>query len=133
MALSEDERKEAEEVFLQELNEEHEDKIAALERRHERLRAKKEARSQREKNIYLEELRDKVRESFYTEKGYRRYVDSRGRELWLAPEEYEWRMRHRRRRRKRRFRLANAQRYQMVLIYFGILLLAIALGIAVAK
>ncbi len=129
MALSEEERVEAERVFREELEAEHGERLEALEKKRDKLRAKRETREQRQKNIELEELRTQLRDQFFLDKGYRRYTDSRGREHWLSPEEYDWRMSHRRRRRKRRFRAATTRRLLTVGIYVGILLLAVVLGI----
>ena len=80
-------------------------------------------------------MRDQMRHQFYTERGYKLYIDSRGRENWLTPEEYEWRHKYRRRKRGRRKFVPKLKGYRMqtVLLYAGMLVLAVILGMLISR
>ncbi len=80
--------------------------------------------------------RQDLRAEFYEEKGYKRYVDSRGKELWLLPEEYDWRVKARaaREARKDRHKTAFVQPGQNAwMVWAGIVLLGLALAYALLK
>ena len=127
MVLSEEERKEAELRILGELEEEHGRRLRRLEHKQQRVRSKREQQALREKEL--------VRHEFYTERGYKLYVDSRGRENWLTPEEYEWRTKYRRRRRRSRQFVPSFKgtRLRTVLIYAGLLVFAVVLGVFLVR
>ncbi len=135
MVLSEEERKAAEARILDELEEEHERRLRRLEHKQQRVRSKREQQAQREKELLVAEMRERMRHQFYTERGYKLYVDSRGRENWLTPEEYEWRTKYRRSRRRKRklvpsFKGTSAR---TVLIYTGLLVIAVILGVFLVR
>ncbi len=135
MVLSEEERKQAEALILEELEEEHARRLRRLEQKQQRVRSKHEQRAQREKELQIAEMRDEMRHEFYTERGYKLYIDSRGRENWLTPEEYEWRTTVRRRRRRRRQFVPSLKgtRLRTVLIYAGLLVMAVVLGVFMVR
>ncbi|MEC7947684.1 MAG: hypothetical protein VX265_08965, partial [Myxococcota bacterium] len=73
-------------------------------------------------------------ERFYKDNGYKRYVDSTGREVWLSPEEFAQRSRRRRRRRRTAALDAPlANRTRTAMLYGGLALLAVVLGFALAR
>ena len=87
-----------------------------------------------QRRIELYELRDAVRQRFHKDNGYKRYVDSTGREVWLSPQEYDQRTR----RRKRRRRTAPldaplASRTRTVMLYGCLALLAAVIGVALTR
>jgi hypothetical protein len=135
VVLSEEERQQAEVRILEELEEEHARRLRRLEHKRQRVRSKREQEAQREKDLVVAEIRDKMRHEFYTERGYKLYIDSRGRENWLTPEEFEWRTKYRRRRRRQRRWVPSLRgtRMRTVLIYGGMLLLAVVLGMLISR
>jgi len=135
VVLSDEERKDAEARIMGELEEEHERRLRRLEHKRQKLRTKREQRAAREKELIVAEMRDKMRHEFYTERGYKLYIDSRGRENWLTPEEYEWRTRVRRRRRRRKKFAPSFKGTSLrtVLIYAGLLVVAVVLGVFLVR
>ena len=134
MPLTDEEREAAQAQILRELEEEHGRRLGVLSRKREQLRTKNEREQQMQRDLEVAELRDEMRTRFYEERGYKQYVDSRGRESWLTPEEHEWRSRHRRRRRRHRFvpKLAGP-RARTIALYAGMLVLAVVLGILISR
>ena len=129
--LNDDEAAKVEADFRDELLAEHESRQEAQVVREERSRAKR-ARSKQEAQILAEQkLKQQVREEFYKENNYKLYTDSAGREHWLTPEEYEWRMRARARhdRNRRRFASGKVTKRRQVWMYGGGALLAALLGL----
>lgn len=118
-----------------ELETEHEERLERIRQRREHAKTRSRDKSDERKRIEETMVREQVREEFYKEKGYRLYTDSTGRELWLSPEEYEWRQRrHRHGRHKRRiYEPAINNRGRVWLFYVGLLILAIVVGIALAR
>jgi hypothetical protein len=135
VVLSEEERQQAEARILEDLEEEHARRLRRLEHKRQRVRSKREEQAQREKDLVVAEMRDLMRHEFYTERGYKLYIDSRGRENWLTPEEFEWRTKVRRRRRRKRRWVPSLRgtRMRTVLIYGGMLLLAVVLGMIISR
>lgn len=135
MVLSEEERHQAEARILEELEEEHARRLRRLEHKRQRVRSKRDEQAQREKDLVVAEMRDSMRHEFYTERGYKLYIDSRGRENWLTPEEFDWRTKYRRRRRRKRRWVPSLRgtRMRTVLIYGGMLLLAVVLGMLISR
>ncbi|RME25248.1 MAG: hypothetical protein D6798_09400 [Deltaproteobacteria bacterium] len=117
-----------------ELEQEHEARVrrfaeqrAHARKRHERRRSSKQQR-------ILEEIREEERRRLYREKGYRRYVDSNGRESWLPKDEYEWRMRRRKRRdRAAEYRPATRQRRRTLMIYAFATVAAVLIGLLLIR
>jgi hypothetical protein len=83
------------------LEAEHAERLNAFSEKRDKGRDRAKARQERkqhEQDMKVE-LAERVR--FYKEKGYKKYVDSRGREHWLLPDEYAWRLKARKAREER--------------------------------
>ena len=133
--LSETEAAKVEADFLAELEAEHVSRQEAQVRREERSRDKLSARERERQVLAEEELKEKLRAEFHREKGYKLYTDSAGREHWLTPEEFDWRMRIRARhdKNRRRFEGSHAAKQRMMMMYGGAALLAIIIGLVLVK
>ena len=118
-----------------ELEAEHELRGERLRQRRQHAKARARDKADERRRIEESLVREQVREEFYKEKGYKLYTDSTGRELWLSPEEFEWRQkRHRHGRRKRKiYEPALNNQGRVWLFYVGLLILAIVVGIALAR
>ena len=129
--LNEEEAAQVESDFRKELMAEHESRQEAQSVREKRARERR-ARTKQESQILAEEkLKQQVREQFYRENNYKLYTDSAGREHWLTPEEYEWRMRARARhdRNRRRFASKNLAKRRQLLMSIGAAIIAALLGL----
>lgn len=126
------ERQEAAAAFAAELMEEHERRVARANRAQQRSAARSARQDEAERTRELNDLKDEVRARFYAEKGYKRYYDSTGRELWLTPEEYALRMK-RRKRRRRTFEPESMGRTRTVLFYLALLGVAVVMGFLLAR
>lgn len=130
MSLTDEERLELEAKIRDELSREHEERIASLNRRREDSKRRHRSREEAQRTAEVATLRQEIQQQFYEEQGYKKYVDSTGREVWLPPEEYEWRMRRRRRKVRQQGRELNlTPRFRTVAIYVGIALAAILFGL----
>ena len=133
--LNETEAAQVEAEFRKELRSEHESRQEAQSMREDRARERR-ARTKQESQILAEEkLKQQVREEFYRENNYKLYTDSAGREHWLTPEEYEWRMRARARhdRNRRRFASKNLAKRRQLFMSIGAAVLAALLGLLLLK
>jgi len=130
-ALSPEEAAQVEADFRDTLAAEHESRQAAQAHREHRSKEKMAERERERQVLAEEELKERVRGEFYKEKGYKLYTDSAGRQHWLTPEEYDWRMRIRARRDKNRkaFDSASQQQRRRVLLYAGCAGLAVIMGL----
>ena len=130
-ALTSEEAEAVEARFREELEAEHEDRVEAQKRRETRSKTKLMAKQRERQILAEEELKQQVRAKFYVEKGYKLYTDSAGREHWLTPEEYEWRMRMRARhdKNRRRFEAPYVTKRRRLMMYGGAALLAVATGL----
>jgi hypothetical protein len=135
LALSEEERDAAGERFRVELEAEHQRRHEKIQRRQEKARAKRYRKKSENRQVELYEIQEQIRQQFYKDNNYQLYTDSTGRQSWLSPEEYEWRMARRKNRGQKRkiYEPAFGNRRPMWLFYAGMLALAIVLGIALAK
>lgn len=131
MSLESDERRELEERFRRELEEDHARRLEKVERRKAKATSRERQRAEDEHNIAVSELKERVRDDFYKQHGYKLYIDSTGREVWLTREEYEVRMRRRRGRRAKVAPSVATQRRTWML-YGAVVVLAVLLGIALA-
>ena len=133
--LSSDEAEKLEADFRETLMEEHQTRLEAQERREVRSKEKMRERERERQILAEEELKERVRAEFYKEQGYKLYTDSAGRQHWLTPEEYDWRMRIRARRDKNRraFDSAAQQQRRRVLMYVGCAALAVFMGLILLK
>lgn len=81
-----------------------------------------------------ERIRNEVSEQFYRKKGFKRYVDHRGRVLWLPPEEYAQRIEKRRRNRaKTGGDPIFMAKVQQTVIYVLVALTALVAGFFLAR
>mgnify|MGYP001334723656 FL=1 len=129
--LNEEEAAKVEADFREQLMAEHESRQEAQSVRERRARDRR-ARTKQESQILAEEkLKQQVREQFYRENDYKLYTDSAGREHWLTPEEYEWRMRARARhdRNRRRFASKNLAKRRQLLMSVAAAIVAALLGL----
>lgn len=135
MPLTEDERKQAEAAILSDLDREHARRLQTLNRKRERLRSRRAQQDQVQHELEIAAMREELRAQYYTERGYLKYVDSRGRESWLTPEEHEWRTKYRRRRHRNRLLVAlpKGQRVWTIALYAGMLALAVVLGVLISR
>lgn len=135
MALTPEEIEEARNLFRSEMEDEHAERQDRMQKRREKSRAKGSARAQRTRQIELSDVREDVQKKFYEENGYKLYIDSTGREVWLSPDEYEWRMRRRKhgRHKRRVYEPALKPQGRVVLFYVGLFILAVVTGIVLAR
>jgi|AACY02.16.fsa_nt_gi hypothetical protein len=131
--LTEQERQSAEAEFEAELQAEHARRADAMRRRKAKRVDGRSRREEEERRIELYELREEVRRRFYKENGYKRYIDSTGREVWLTPEEFAARSKRRRRRKLASIDQALPSKYRTLALYGGLALLATVLGFALAR
>jgi hypothetical protein len=133
--LTEDEASQVESTFRSELEAEHESRQEAQHLRQEKAQGRQQAR-RREKQVLAEsEIKERVRAQFYKDKGYKLYTDSAGRQHWLTPEEYDWRMRARDQRDKgrRSFEPSHIAHRRKAIMYAGAALLAVIMGLILLK
>lgn len=115
------------------LEAEHRENLARFENMKARSKKRGAAR-QRE----LGEHKDLVaqaeaRKEFFKAKGYKRYVDSRGRELWLLPQEYDFRVRARKAREAKKGKYSGAPTRgpkEQILLWVALVGVAVAVGLA---
>ena len=133
--LSEAEAARVQAEFRAELEAEHVTRQEAQVRREERSQTKLKARQHERQVLAEEQLKEKIRAEFHREKGYQLYTDSAGREHWLTPQEYEWRMRMRAHPDSRRNRFDGSQgaKRRTLMMYGGAALLAIVIGLILIK
>jgi hypothetical protein len=128
---TQDEREELAARFRAEFEEEHTERQLAQQRRRDRAKTRANEKQERRQALVESEVQDQVRAEFYKEKGYQLYTDSAGREHWLTPEEYEWRMRARaqREQRRRTYQPSLWVRKRTMVLYAGAVALAIVVGL----
>lgn len=81
-----------------------------------------------------ERIREDVSAQFYKGRGYKKYIDHRGKVLWLPPDEYADRVARRRRNQKKTGGdVVRQQKIQQTLIYVGVALAALAAGFLLAR
>ena len=131
MSLSADEQRELAETYREELEADHERRVAKVREREDREAARRARAEQDAREVARSDLKEQVREQFYKEHGYKLYVDSTGREHWLAPEEYAQRMA--RRKGRRVVAPSKLSQRRVWMFYAGTALLAVALGVLLAQ
>lgn len=129
-AFEDEEAREWRAKFREELEEEDRKRAQAVAMRRRAAEAKGSGRNERERESELATMRDEVRAEFYLERGYQLYTDSTGRELWLSPEEYEYRTTRRRKRKKKRRLEIVTPRRQTAMYFVGMLAIAVLMGLA---
>jgi hypothetical protein len=132
VVLSDEERREIEARLRAELEHEHEARALhgdrTIEQRDDDRRA---AEIVRESEVA--KLRAEVKAAFWSERGFQRYVDSRGTEHWLTPDEYERRMQRRKHRRPRNDPQKRNAALRRIAVFVGVLVLAIVIGLALGS
>jgi len=133
--LSPEEREAIAAEFRAELEQEHVERQDAQADRESRASARRDARRTREDALAEADIKEQIRADFYKDKGYKLYTDSAGRQHWLTPEEYEWRMaaRSRRDNRRKTFEPSIWVRQKQLVMYGSAILLAVALGMWLIK
>lgn len=118
-----------------ELEREHEARLLRFRSRSQRAREEGKAVAGSRERKAEEDLRQAERMRFFQERGYREYTDSNGRKEWLPPEEYEWRMRRKKQRDQKGTEYAPAllRRRQELLLYGAAALIAILVGLVLAR
>ncbi len=114
---------------------EHEERQRRFQERRVAGRDRAQAHKERKDRRQQLELEATERKLFYKEHGYKRYIDSRGQEHWLLPEEYAWRQKARdaRNRRNRKYRNMTKGRHNELLLMVLAVLLAISLGLVLLR
>lgn len=125
VALTDEEKQKHSAAILAELAERH---AAQAEAPTSKPVAKHTADAEREAEIAR--LRLELQAQFHQDNGYVRYVDSRGTERWLSPEEAERRSKRRKGKRRPVFEAQWTSRARNVGIALAIVALAVALGLA---
>ncbi len=135
MALSEDERIAAGDHFRAELEAEHQRRHDKIRRRQEKARSKRYRKASEQRQVELYEIQENIRKKFYKENNYQLYTDSTGRQSWLSPEEYEWRMARRKNRGQRRkiYEPDFGNRRPIYLFWVGMAVLAVLIGLALVQ
>lgn len=124
MPLSEDERRAMEEQYRREVREEHERRSALI--NHERPLSSDEELA---RQVELARVRHQVREDFWKEQGYVKYLDSRGAESWVTPQEFaeRWERRKARQRPWQEFLLDGIGK--RILVLAVVVTIAVVVGI----
>ena len=136
MAMTEAERIEAEALIRAELEAEHNQRVegvAASKLRAAERRGDKNSQHRREE---MDALRIELQHKFYTENGYQIYVDSRGDELWLSPEEYAWRVKrrgNRKRNKRKKFETVPGLQPRIIAFYIAGAALAVTIGLMLVR
>jgi len=121
--------------FLEQLEREHQEAKERFAKRKEMSKERREAkREEKAEKAEIQRQRE-IREKFYKDKGYKRYVNSRGKVMWLLPEEYEWRTRARKAREQRhaKYRNVGDKGKQEKLLWVGLVLIAMVIGLALLR
>ena len=124
------------EAFRLQLEREHAEAKERFEERKVRSKDKAKARRSEKEELGEAKRQQRLRETFYKENGYKRYTNSRGKVLWLLPEEYEWRMRAKKDRANRHAKytsLANASENRQRMVWIGLVLIAVVIGLALLR
>lgn len=124
------------EHFRLQLEKEHAEAKERFEERKARSKDKAQARKSEKEELGEAKRQQELREQFYKENGYKRYTNSRGKVTWLLPEEYEWRMRAKKDRAHRHAKytsLANASENRQRMVWIGLVLIAVVIGLALLR
>ncbi|MEE2750040.1 MAG: hypothetical protein VX519_01310 [Myxococcota bacterium] len=118
---------------LAQLEEEHRRRVVSMERRRARAEERRTTGNNSGQEATINDIQDRVRQQFYENHNYKRYVDSRGNAHWLIAEEYEWRMKHRKRSQKHRSGYSGIGKRQMRMrmVNIAVVVVAILAGLMV--
>lgn len=133
VALDPEARARLEEEILADLEAERQLRLDALTRVQERSARRGGTEESGDHNAEVNRLREELRARFHREHGYKRYVDGTGREVWLTPEEYAWRMSRRRSRRRHPLYSTSLGRRRQWVLYGLVAVLAVVLGLVLAR
>lgn len=121
-------------AFRAELEAEHNDRLEKLAERKAKARSAQDGASAEARMLAVNQLKERLREQFQQEKGYKRYVDSTGREHWLPPEEHAFRMKRReKRQRSHQLEPAELNKRRLWWFYGGMVVAAIIIGAMIAR
>jgi hypothetical protein len=126
----------SDEDFRLQLEKEHAEAKERFEERKARSRDKAQARKSEKQELGEAKRQQAMREKFYKENGYKRYTNSRGKVLWLLPEEYAWRTRAKKDRAHRHAKytsLANASDNRQRMVWIGLVMIAVVIGLALLR
>ena len=130
--LSEEERLLALQEFRAQLEAEHERRAAELEQKLARQERRDQA-VEAARHAELYDLREQARAEFYAARGYREYTDSTGRQVWLSPEEFAWRNKRRKHRKEPVLDPSFSSRKVTLLFYAGMAVIAVVVGLLLAR
>ena len=120
---------------LAQLEEEHARRLVSMERRRDRAKERRSRGTSDKNEARISEIQDTIRQQFYEDNNYKRYIDSRGNAHWLLEEEYEWRMKHRKRSHKHRSNYSSLGKRQarMRAVNIAVVVVAIIAGLMVLQ
>ena len=133
MGLSDEERNAIRSNFYSQLEEEHQLREERAIRKQQRKRMKEEQNTG-QKRSEINAYKSQLRRDFYKKHGYSMEKDPTGRDMWLSPTERVNRQRKKKgRRKKNHFATMVKPHLNNILMYAGIALFAIILGLIIAK
>lgn len=117
------------------LEAEHAERKARFEQKKERGKRKREQRRTEREHVSEQELKQRLQAEFFREKGYKKYVDSRGKTHWLLPEEYDHRVKARKARedRKARYKSYQPPGDRKWLVWVGMVIFAMTVGLVLLR
>ena len=121
MSLTDEERLELKDKFLEDIKEQHSQQLEMQKEFASRQQAKNR-QNPFEREAEIAALRIQVRNEYYRSIGYVEYTDSRGLTQLISPEEAERRSRRRRKKRKKPKYIEKLVRYNTLSLIFVILL-----------
>ena len=134
LPLSDNERQKLQDKIQQELEAEHQLREERAQRKVNNLEEKEQEAVPKPQTGEIKALRSHLRRQFYEERGYKLRKDPTGRDMWLSPTVQEFR--HKRNKRKRSNKknksFVKVQKNNLVL-YAGIILMAVILGLLIVK
>ena len=115
------------------LEEEHSRRLVSLEKRLARAEERRSKGASSRQEASINGIQDRVRQQFYENNSYKRYLDSRGNAHWLLEEEYEWRMKHRKRSQRNRSNYSSQGKRQkrLMVVNIAVVIVAILAGLMV--
>ncbi len=131
MALSPEERERIAREHLAALEAREAEKARAAKAQQELERQQQEEKIRREEEI--RQIKAQVEEAFYGRRGYVKYVNHRGKVLWLTPEEYRLRKERKRRTRRKNRIESTLTRYRQVVFYLLVAAVALLVGAYLAR
>ncbi len=131
MALSPEEKERIVKEHLAALEAREAEKARATQSEQALERQRQEEKIRREEEV--RRLKAEVEAEFYSQRGYVKYVNHRGKVLWLTPEEYQLRKERRRRTRHKTKLASTVTRYRQAMFYLLVAAVALAVGAYLAR